>query len=176
MIYPIVAYGHPTLRQKASEIEHGTDVYALVQDMLATMERAQGVGLAAPQIGQSIQLFVADLGEDLGKQALINPALTVDTTVPANTLKEGCLSIPDVMVSVSRHEKVTVRYFDVDWQLQEASWIGFAARVLQHEYDHLLGKLHIDYASPLRKRLLKSKLEAIRQGNVTTEYRMTFHT
>ena len=174
MIYPIVAYGHPILRQKASEIEHGTDVRSLAQNMLATMEHAKGVGLAAPQIGQSIQLFVANMGDPTDKHVLINPVLTVDTTVPANTVKEGCLSIPNIMVNVPRHEKITIRYFDADWQLQEASWTGFPARVLQHEYDHLLGKLHIDYASTLRKRLLKSKLAAIRHGNVAAEYKMTF--
>lgn len=182
MIYPIVAYGDPVLRKQAVAIEKGTDVKELAEDMLATMDRAQGVGLAAPQIGKSIRLFVVDfsrhLGEEdsnkTGRKVLLNPVLTVDETVAPSTYEEGCLSLPDILVEVPRQEKIVIRYFDVEWQLQEEAWTGFPARVMLHEYDHLEGKLHIDYASPLRRKLLKSRLAKISKGNMATSYTMRY--
>ncbi|MEM9417171.1 MAG: peptide deformylase [Bacteroidota bacterium] len=182
MIYPIVAYGDPILRKKAVAIEEGADVQTLADDMLATMDQAQGVGLAAPQIGQSIRLFVVDFSQYLqeqgstveGRKVLINPELRIDEAVPAETFEEGCLSMPGVRVEVPRHEKITIRYFDTAWQRHEEEWTGFPARVMMHEYDHLEGKLHIDYAAPLRKNLLKSKLKQIRHGKVEVPYKMKF--
>lgn len=183
MIYAIFSYGQPVLRQKAAAIEQGTDVRQLAEGMLATMEQAQGVGLAAPQVGHSVRMFVINLSryKDEGggynaadSKVFINPTLTIDTAVAPNFRQEGCLSFPNILVDVLRYEKVMVRYFDVNWQLQEEVWTGFSARVIQHEYDHLEGKLHIDYASPLRKRLLKSKLKAISDGKVEADYKMRF--
>lgn len=182
MIYPIVAYGDPVLRKKAVAIEEGTDMKALANDMLATMDQAQGVGLAAPQIGKSIRLFVVDFtpylqqqgSKEVGRKVLINPELRIDDAVPLTTFEEGCLSIPGIPVEVSRHEKIVVSYFNTDWQRHEEEWTGFPARVMLHEYDHLEGKLHIDYATPLRKNLIKSKLRQISQGKTDASYRMKF--
>ena len=182
MIYPIVAYGDPVLRKKAVALEKGADVQTLAHDMLATMDQAQGVGLAAPQIGQSIRLFVVDFtpylqqqgSEEVGRKVLINPELRIDTTVSPTTLEEGCLSIPGIRVEVPRHEKITISYFDTAWQRHEEEWTGFLARVMMHEYDHLEGKLHIDYAAPLRKGLLKNKLKQVSQGKVEVSYKMKF--
>jgi peptide deformylase len=181
MIYPIVAYGDPILRRKTMAIEKGTALQNLVNNMLATMDMVQGVGLAAPQIGESIRLFVVDLTQCFEKEGehrkvLINPVIKIDETVASSTDEEGCLSIPNILVGVPRKEKITICYFDVQWKLHEEEWSGFPARIMQHEYDHLEGKLHIDYASSLRKRLLKNKLEAIRQGGINVPYKMRFYT
>jgi peptide deformylase len=182
MIYPIVAYGDPVLRQKARAIEEGTELQGLVHNMLATMDLAHGVGLAAPQIGKNIRLFVVNLTQYFGKQGdreagkkvLINPVLEIDATVAPSIYEEGCLSIPNILVEVPRREKITICYFDIKWQLHEEEWTGLPARIIQHEYDHLEGKLHIDYASSLRKKLLNSKLKAISQGKVDVSYAMHF--
>lgn len=182
MIYPIVAYGDPVLRQKAVAIEPGTDLQELANNMLATMDHAAGVGLAAPQIGQSIRLFVVDFSSYLqeqgstaaGRKILINPELHIDETVPPTGFEEGCLSIPGILVDVPRHEKIVISYFDTAWQRHEEEWTGFPARVMQHEYEHLEGKLHIDYAAPLRKKLIQSKLKQISQGKVEAAYKMRF--
>jgi len=183
MTYPIVAYGDPILRKKATAIEKGTALQGVVSDMLTTMNLAHGVGLAAPQIGKSIRMFVVDFTQCFEKEgtreeecrkALINPVIKIDETVTPSTHEEGCLSIPTILVEVPRKEKITICYFDVQWRLHEEEWVGLPARILQHEYDHLEGKLHIDYASPLRKSLLKSRLAAIRQGKVDVPYKMRF--
>mmetsp|Transcript_4358 Transcript_4358/g.9848 ORF Transcript_4358/g.9848 Transcript_4358/m.9848 type:complete len:186 (-) Transcript_4358:2812-3369(-) len=183
MIYPIVAYGGSILRKKAMAIAQRATLQSLVQDMFMTMKLASGVGLAAPQVGKCIRLFVIDLTPYLveketrkseGKKIFINPVLTIDETVPPSTREEGCLSVPTVFVEVPRREKITIRYFDIQWQLHEEVWTGWPARIIQHECDHLEGKLHIDYASSLRRRLLKNKLKAIRQGDVNVSYQMHF--
>lgn len=181
MIYPIVAYGDPILRRKTMAVEKGTALQEVVNGMLATMNMVQGVGLAAPQIGKSIRLFVVDLTQCFEKKGeyrkvLINPIIKIDETVASSTDEEGCLSIPNILVEVPRKEKIAICYFDMQWKLHEEEWSGFPARIMQHEYDHLEGKLHIDYASSLRKRLLKNKLEAIRQGGINVPYKMRFYT
>ena len=182
MIYPIVAYGDPILRKKAVAIKKGTVLQRLVQDMFDTVQLAQGMGLAAPQIGKNIRLFVVDFTHKLSttnsvkryKKALINPILKIDETVTMSMHEEGCLSIPNIFVEVPRREKITIQYLDPQWQPHEEEWTGFPARIIQHEYDHLEGKLHIDYAASLRKKLLKSKLTAIRKGKVDVPYKMCF--
>ena len=181
MIYPIVAYGAPILRQKAIAIEQGAALQELVQDMFATMQLAHGIGLAAPQIGKNLRLFVVDLIQDAQtsdtkrcKKVMINPVLQIDEKMTPSIQEEGCLSIPNVLVEVPRKESVRVSYFDAQWQHHEEEWTGFSARVIQHEYDHLEGKLHIDYASSLRRKLLQGRLNAIRQGKVDTTYKMQF--
>lgn len=182
MICPIFAYGHPILRVKATPIAPGTHVQELVNRMVSTMHHAQGVGLAAPQIGQSIRLFVANWGNpsiretchETTHQVFINPIIRIDKAAPITRQEEGCLSIPHIMVEVPRREQVRISYFDSQWQWHEKVWTGFAARVLQHEYDHLEGILHIDYAAYLKKRLMKRRLIAINNGQVTTAYKMNF--
>ena len=178
MIYPIIMYGDPVLRQKAKEIEKGTDVQQLVEDMYETMHNANGIGLAAPQIGKSIRLFVVDgtiLDDEPNmvdfKKVFINPILLEEKGSPWE-YEEGCLSIPNIREKISRLEKVRIRYYDADWNLVEEQYDGLKARVIQHEYDHIEGKMFVDYLTPLRKRLLKGKLADISKGKVDTEYRI----
>jgi peptide deformylase len=178
MIYPIVMYGDPVLRQKAKDIEKGTDLKQLIEDMFETMHAAQGIGLAAPQIGKSIRLFVIDgtvLENEEGmegfKLAFINPVIIEEGGEPWE-FEEGCLSIPNIREDVSRKEQVRIRYFDENWEPREEIFDGMKARIIQHEYDHIEGKLFIDYLSPLKKKLLKGKLTNISKGEVDTEYRI----
>lgn len=180
MIYPIVMYGDPVLRQKAKDIEKGTDLKVLIQDMFETMHGAQGIGLAAPQIGKGIRLFVIDgsvIEDDPDmadfKKAFINPILLEEIGIDWE-YEEGCLSIPNIRENVSRKETLRIKYYDEDWNLHEEEYSGMKARVIQHEFDHIEGKLFIDYLTPLKKRLLKSKLSDISKGKVETEYRIKF--
>lgn len=183
MVYPIVLYGDPVLRQRSREIQPGTDVSELVNDMFETMHAAQGIGLAAPQIGKSVRLFVVD-GTTLGKdeeeaepgmekfkKVFINPVMLEELGTPWE-FEEGCLSIPTIREKVARKDTVNIRYYDEQWNLKEEQYNGMKARIIQHEYDHLEGKLFIDYLSPLKKRLLKAKLSNISRGEVDTEYRI----
>ena len=180
MIYPIVMYGDPVLRKRAAAIEEGTDLKELVQDMFDTMRVAQGVGLAAPQIGKSIRLFVVDgtaIEDDPSmedfRMAFINPEMIEELGTPWE-YEEGCLSIPNIREKIARKEKLRIKYYDQDWKLHEEEFDGMRARIIQHEYDHIEGKLFIDYLTPLKKRLLKSKLSDISKGKVDTEYRIKF--
>jgi len=178
MIYPIVMYGDPVLRQKAKEIEQGTDLKQLIEDMFETMHNANGIGLAAPQIGKSIRLFVVDgtiMDDEPAmadfKKVFINPVIVEENGLPWE-YEEGCLSIPNIREKISRLENLRVRYYDQDWNLLEEEYGGLKARVIQHEYDHIEGKMFVDYLTPLRKRLLKGKLADISKGKVDTEYRI----
>jgi peptide deformylase len=178
MIYPIIMYGDPVLRQRAKDIEPGTDIRQLVADMVDTMHAASGIGLAAPQIGKSIRLFVVD-GSGLEdepdmenfKKAFVNPQIINEDGTPWE-FEEGCLSIPNIREKISRKEKIKIRYHDEDWNLHEEEYDGMKARIIQHEYDHIEGKLFVDYLTPLKKRLLKGKLADISKGKVDTEYRI----
>ena len=178
MIYPIVVYGDAVLRKRAIDIEKGTDLNQLILDMYETMYAAHGIGLAAPQIGKGIRLFVVD-GTTLEdeptlkdfKQAFINPSILNETGTEWE-FEEGCLSIPNIREDVSRKEKIRIKYYDEDWQLREEEFDGMKARIIQHEYDHIEGKLFIDYLTPLKKRMLKGKLADISKGDVDTEYRI----
>lgn len=178
MIYPIVMYGDAVLRKKALDIEKGTDLSAVIKDMFETMYAAKGIGLAAPQIGKSIRLFIVDgspLEEEQDmehfKKAFINPQILSESGEPW-PFEEGCLSIPNIREDVMRKEKLLIRYFDENWKKQEEEFGGMKARIIQHEYDHIEGKLFIDYLAPLKKRMLKGKLNDISKGEVDTEYRI----
>lgn len=180
MVYPIIVYGDPILRKRASDIAADfKDLPAFIQDMFDTMYAAHGIGLAAPQIGKSIRLFVVDgttledEEEDMTgfKKVFINPEI-LDETGESWPFEEGCLSIPNIRENVNRPEKVRIRYRDENWALQEEEYTGIKARIIQHEYDHLDGKLFIDYLTPLKKRMLKGKLTDISKGDVETEYRI----
>lgn len=178
MIYPIVMYGDPVLRQRAKDIPQGTDVKQLIADMFETMDAANGIGLAAPQIGKAIRLFIVDgtgLEDEPGmedfKKAFINPQVVDETGTPWE-FEEGCLSIPNIREKISRKEKVKIKYFDEDWNLKEEDFDGMKARIIQHEYDHIEGKMFVDYLSSLKKKLLKGKLADISKGKVDTEYRI----
>jgi peptide deformylase len=179
MIYPIVMYGDPVLRQRAKDIKEGTDLKQLIEDMYETMHGASGIGLAAPQIGKSLRLFVVDgtvLEDEPAmqdfKKAFINPQI-VDETGDPWEYEEGCLSIPNIREKVARKEKLKIRYFDEDWNPKEEIYDGMKARIIQHEYDHIEGKLFVDYLPALKKRLLKGKLADISKGKVDTEYRIS---
>jgi peptide deformylase len=178
MIYPIVLYGHPVLRQPTKDVERSTDTKELIQDMFETMKQAQGIGLAAPQIGKSLRLFVVDgtiLEDEPAMQdfrkVFINPVV-IEELGEVWEYEEGCLSIPNIRENVARREKLRIRYYDEDWNLREEDYYGLKARIIQHEYDHIEGRLFIDYLTPLKKRLLKSKLADISRGKVETEYRI----
>lgn len=185
MILPIRAYGDPVLRAETDPVEQDSDeLQRLIDDMIETMRGAEGAGLAAPQIGRSLRLFVADLTSAL--QALppderpevppqpmvcINPELVHESAEEAE-FEEGCLSIPNLPERVWRPERVRLRYLDRTLQPQEIEGSGPLASVLQHERDHLDGILHIDYISPLRKRLIKRRLRQITRGDFGAEYPM----
>jgi peptide deformylase len=171
-------YGDPVLRQKAKDIEQGTDLKQLIADMFETMHAASGIGLAAPQIGKGIRLFVVDgsvLEDEEGMEgftkAFINPVMLEELGTPWE-FEEGCLSIPNIREKVSRKEKLRIRYYDENWEVHEEEYDGMKARIIQHEYDHIEGKLFVDYLTPLKKRLLKGKLADISKGKVDTEYRI----
>jgi len=176
-------YGDPVLRQRAKDVEPGTDLSQLIEDMYETMHAAQGIGLAAPQIGKSIRLFVVDgtglekddeeaeEGMENFKKAFINPVMLEELGTPWD-FEEGCLSIPNIREKISRKETIRIRYYDEHWQLKEEEYDGMQARIIQHEYDHIEGKLFIDYLTTLKKRLLKGKLTDISRGDVKTEYRI----
>ena len=177
MIYPIVVYGDPVLKKRAEDIEKDRlDVKALAADMFETMYAASGVGLAAPQIGKSIRMFVID-GEPMDealkdfKKVFINPEV-VEEDGEEWSFEEGCLSIPGIRAEVFRPEKIRVRFFDEDWNEHDEVYEGVAARIIQHEYDHIEGVLFTDHLSGLKKRLLKSKLQNISKGQVRTDYRI----
>jgi len=185
MILPIVAYGDPVLKKKAVEIdENYPDLKKLIADMFETMYNANGVGLAAPQIGKSIRLFVVDAssvaeGEDGDpscedfKRVFINPVILEEEGEEWG-YEEGCLSIPNIREEVMRKPNVKIEYYDEKWDLYEEELDGFAARVVQHEYDHIEGKLFLDRIGAFKKTLLRGKLSDITKGDVDVKYRMRF--
>lgn len=166
------------LRKRATDIKEGTDLTELIKDMYETMHAAHGIGLAAPQIGKSIRLFVVD-GTTLDdeptlvdfKRIFVNPTI-LDETGDEWDFEEGCLSIPNIREDVARPEKVRIKYFDENWKAHEEEFDGMKARIIQHEYDHLEGKLFIDYLTSLKKRMIKSKLGNISRGIVDIDYRI----
>lgn len=189
MIYPIVAYGDPVLRKVTVDIDKSYDVKKLSEDMFETMYNAKGVGLAAPQIGLNLRMFVVDgrpfnEGEDM-KERDKDPSLIDFKKIFINAeileedgddwaFEEGCLSIPDVREDIYRPEYVTIRYFDVDWKEHTEEYEGLAARIIQHEYDHIDGILFTDHLNPVKKRMLKNKLAKITKGRVDVDYKMKF--
>ncbi|MBD3628717.1 peptide deformylase [Cyclobacterium sp.] len=181
MIYPIVAYGNNILKKEAVEIQEGEDMKNLISDMFETMGKANGVGLAAPQINKGVRLFVIDSSlmleeedEEKGvRKAFINPII-LDEYGDKYVFEEGCLSIPEIRAEITRPEKLTIEYFDENWNLREEEFSGMTARVIQHEYDHLEGILFIDYLKGLKRRMVKGKLLDISKGKVPTDYRMVY--
>lgn len=179
MVYPIVMYGDPVLRKRAKEIKKGSDeVKQLAEDMFETMHAASGIGLAAPQIGKDIRMFIVDASalEDEPeladfKKVFINAEI-IEEDEDHEDMEEGCLSIPNIREKVGRPSAIRIKYFDENWEAHDEEYEGMKARIIQHEYDHLEGVLFIDYLTPLKKRLLKSKLNDISKGDVDTEYRI----
>jgi len=180
MIYPIRAYGDPILRVKCEEItDFGEDFQKLVADMYETMDASDGVGLAAPQIGKPLRLFMIDStlfdkeSKDGVRMAFVNPTI-VDETGEEWAFEEGCLSIPDVREDVTRHAELKIKYQTITGEEKEDTFDGMSARVIQHEYDHIEGVLFTDHISPFKRQLLKSKLNKISSGKVNVHYRMKF--
>ena len=192
MILPIVAYGDPVLRKKGSEIDKNyPELGTLIADMFETMYEAKGVGLAAPQVGKSIRLFIVDATpfaedkEDDGNVISENEALKGFKKIFINAkitneegeeweFNEGCLSIPKIREEVERKETIYIEYLDENFKKHKESYEGLAARIIQHEYDHIEGKLFVDRISALRKRMLKGKLADISKGKVDVAYKMKF--
>lgn len=182
MILPIVAYGHPTLKKVAQDIDKdypGLD--ELIENMFETMYASEGVGLAAPQVNLSVRLFVIDAepysedDEDLKgfKKVFINPYI-IEEEGDEWPFNEGCLSLPDIREEVVRKPRVRLQYYDRDFNFHDEQYEGMLARIIQHEYDHLEGILFVDRISNLRKMLLKRKLNDISTGNIDVGYKMIF--
>lgn len=182
MILPVTAYGHPVLKKVAEEIDEDyPDLDEFIENMFETMYASDGIGLAAPQVNRSIRLFIIDAtpySEQLPelrdmKKVFINPYILERTGKP-ETMDEGCLSIPNIREDVTREEQITIEYYDQNWELREEIYKGMAARIIQHEYDHLEGILFTDRISNLRKTMIKRKLSDISKGNVKVDYKMIF--
>ncbi|MDH6304083.1 peptide deformylase [Parabacteroides sp. PF5-5] len=180
MILPIYLYGQAVLRKETEEVPKDySGLKELVANMFETMYHADGVGLAAPQVGLSIRLFVVDgdvMGDDFPecrgfKRAMINPVI-VERSEEEIALEEGCLSIPGIHEKVSRPAKIRIKYMDEDFVEHEETIDGFAARIVQHEYEHLEGHVFIDNISPIRKQLNKGKLNTIIKGTANCSYRV----
>ncbi|MDR2131057.1 MAG: peptide deformylase [Odoribacteraceae bacterium] len=180
MLLPIYIYGHPALRQPAVDVAPGHEGLAqLLQDMWDTMYQADGIGLAAPQIGKNLRIFVID-GSSFAendpacegfKRVFINARIT-ERSPDRVTMNEGCLSVPGIHEEVSRPERVTIAYKDENGEDRVEILDGMRARIVQHEYDHIEGITFIDHLSPLKKRLLKSKLAALTAGKFHKNYRV----
>ena len=183
MILPIYAYGQPVLSKIGKEIESiDDDIKELVANMWDTMYNASGIGIAAPQIGKSLRLFVIDTkqmeGEDSKltdgiKKVFINAVILEEWDQPYE-YEEGCLSIPHIRGNVSRNAAIKIQYQDLDGKSITEEYNGINARVIQHEYDHIEGKLFTEYLKPIKKRRIKRKLEAIKKGEVSINYRMRY--
>tara|TARA_B100001059_G_scaffold19680_1_gene16030 strand:- start:4102 stop:4692 length:591 start_codon:yes stop_codon:yes gene_type:complete len=189
MILPIIAYGDPVLRKLGKNIDKEYPALeSLLENMFETMYGAKGIGLAAPQIGLPIRIFIIDAtpfqdDEELEveerdflgnfKQVFIN-AKIIEETGDEWVFNEGCLSIPDVREDVFRNETIKIEYFDEKFEKHTKKFSGIAARIIQHEYDHIEGILFTDKLSSLKKRLIKGKLSNISKGKIRIDYRMRF--
>ena len=180
MILPIYVYGQPVLRKVAEDIAPDyPNLKELIENMFATMDKADGVGLAAPQIGLSIRVVVISLdvlSEDFPeykdfRKAYIN-AHILETEGEMVSMEEGCLSLPGIHESVNRADKIHVKYMDEDFVVHDEYVEGYLARVMQHEFEHLEGGLFIDNLSPLRKQMIKGKLNAMINGKARCSYKV----
>ncbi|MBR9921403.1 MAG: peptide deformylase [Bacteroidetes bacterium] len=182
MILPIYAYGQPVLKREAEEIDADYPrLDKLIEDMWETMYHANGVGLAAPQIGKGIRLFLVDTvqtmeegEEEKGIKKVFINAEILEEEGEAWTYEEGCLSIPQINGDVDRKPQIRMRYQDENFEEHEETFDGINARVIQHEYDHIEGVLFLDHLKPIKRKLIKRKLDNIRKGKITVDYRMRF--
>lgn len=183
MILPIYAYGQPVLKKVGEDIDKDyPELDTLLENMWETMNNADGVGLAAPQIGLPIRLFLIDSTEALAenekeeglKQVFINAQILEEGGTPW-AYEEGCLSIPDIRGDVTRNAQIKIRYQDENFEEHTKVFDGVNARIIQHEYDHIEGVLFTEKLKPLKRKMLKRKLERIKEGNVAAEYKMKFH-
>ncbi len=184
MILPVVAYGDPVLKRMCEEIsDEYPNLNELIDNMFQTMYAADGVGLAAPQIGKTIRLFIVDTVQVEDKEknpdyngvkkAFINAEM-IEEKGEEWKYEEGCLSIPNIREDVSRQPLIKMRYFDREWNEHVEVFNGINARVIQHEYDHIEGILFTDKINPLKKRLLQRKLDKISKGKINVDYKMRF--
>ena len=186
MKLPIYAYGHPILRKETLEIEDNyPDLKGLLDNMFETMYYSKGMGIAAPQIGKNIRIFIIDTlqlesdereeeASEFIKEVFINPII-IEESGKSWEYEEGCLSIPDVRGHVYRHAQVRIEYYNEKFELKDKVFDGITARVIQHEYDHLEGILFVDLLKPLKKRFVKKKLDKIKKGYTQADYKMIFH-
>jgi peptide deformylase len=182
MILPIYAYGQPVLKKKAAEISNDYEgLQELISNMWETMYAAHGVGIAAPQIGLSVRLFVVDTiqvmeegKKDEGIKKVFINAHIVDESGKLWPYEEGCLSIPNIRGDVERPEKVHIQYLDENFQPHDEIYEGMNARVIQHEYDHIEGVLFTEKLKPLKKKLIQRRLNDIKAGNATADYKIKF--
>ena len=180
MTLPVIIYGNPVLRKVSRQIENNEkNLNAFIENMFDTMYNSEGIGLAAPQLDKSVQLFVVD-GSPLEKddpklkdfkKVFINPKIE-EYYGEEIFAEEGCLSIPSIREEVKRPEKITIQYYDQNFDFHRENYEGFIARVIQHEYDHLHGVLFTDKISPLRKRMLRKKLASIAKGKFEVKYKV----
>lgn len=180
MILPIYIYGHPVLRaENATVTPDYPGLQELIENMKETMYHTQGIGIAAPQVGVNVRIVYIDvdvLAEDFPElkgvnMVLINPEIEIDETVPYVTREEGCLSVPGIHENVQRIEKIHLRWQDETFEHHEQDIEGYLARVVQHECDHLDKTLFVDRISPIRKQLIRGKLNNMVKGNVSCDYR-----
>lgn len=191
MILPIIAYGDPLLKRPSADIsQEYPELNLLINNLFDTMYQAKGVGLAAPQIGLNLRLFVVDgapfsdeegeepdpraQGMDSFKRVFINPKIVREFGEPWS-FQEGCLSIPKIRENVSRKESLVLSYYNECWEHKEETFSGFAARIIQHEYDHVEGVLFTDRLNPLRKKLIQKRLKLISEGMVSMDYKLKFY-
>jgi len=181
MILPTYVYGHPVLKKVCQPIEDFTGIEALIFNMWETMYNASGVGLAAPQIGEPIRLFIVDStpmfeeGEEHNgiKKVFINPEI-IEEYGPIEKFEEGCLSIPNLRGTVERPSFIKIKYLDENQKEHIKEFDGINARVIQHEFDHVEGILFVEKLKPIKRRLLAKKLEAMKKGKVTADYKLKF--
>ena len=184
MVLPVYVYGMSVLRKVAPDIPEDYEALdQLIEDMFETMHASDGVGLAAPQIGKSLRIFVVDTSPmaesandpelDGFRQVFINPYIVEEWGDPWS-FEEGCLSLPNIREEVTRPSTVRIEYYDENWDLHEEVYEGIRARVIQHEYDHLDGKLFVDLINPIKRKLLTARLRSISQGKADCSYRMVY--
>ena len=181
MILPIVSFGNSILRCKCSPVKENQPIQDALKNMYETMYNAQGVGLAAPQVGLDLSIFIIDTTpfcDDENnliplKKEFINPEI-IDYSGKDESFNEGCLSIPGLREDVIRKDQIKIRYFDKNFNEHTEKYEGINSRVIQHEYDHLMGVLFTDRVSTLKKKLLKSKLNKIKNGDIEVDYNMKF--
>jgi peptide deformylase len=191
MILPIIAYGDPLLKKESEEITADyPSLDRLIENMFETMYQAKGVGLAAPQVGLNIRLFIVDgapfadeegeepdpraVGMESFKKVFMNPVMEEESG-EVWAFQEGCLSIPKLRENVLRKSNILLSYYDEHWVFHEERFSGYAARIIQHEYDHIEGILFTDRLNPLKKKLVQKKLKHIAEGLVTTDYKLKFY-
>ena len=181
MILPIVSFGNSILRSKCSPVDENQPIKDILKNMYETMYNAQGVGLAAPQVGLDLSIFIIDTTPFCDDEnnliplikEFINPEI-IDYSGKDESFNEGCLSIPGLREDVIRKDQIKIRYFDKNFNEYTEKYEGINSRVIQHEYDHLMGVLFTDRVSTLKKKLLKSKLNKIKNGDIEVDYDMKF--